>query len=592
MPQDFPEQTYYPSAKVRLTVRFEEYQDQEKEVRALAPKVPVTLAKGNSDSRADLVVKEDPSAPPGVVRYMLVPSQGSPSGGKPQQQDKSSDDLTQIVGGIIPKKANLGLNGARQADTLSLTIRYMDCPVDPRAIRSAGVEFYLGTVPQEDYIRGIQGETRSVSIKTKDSIDVYQEPVNLIPDSWTDAQQDPRTNLRFQGFVDKWRVVIDGETEPMIELECRDNTVLLIDQQQPAKGGVSEKDPIDKAIANYLAANFPQMAGLSVEYRPAGLNIPVLGTVLAKTAYRPKLGPVAQGGHAEKTSVWDYLTDICGSIGHNIRLEGTVIVIQPVKTLYSNAFSGRPDDPFTERVVGGQRVYTRHFILGRNVSSLNVDRSYSKSVPTNVEVRCYSGKQKTTLVERFPLKGDQVAHPVPGDRAEQKWLVWRVEGIEDKKTLRLLAQSVFETVGRNELSVSLKTKNLASFGAGNTDPDILDMKAGDAITLLVQRDGDDSFSGMTTLEAFLLVQEKAQTFLIKQGFAKSFANAYAKAYIHKAFQTTFRLRGLGIQWDIDSGVVIDMQAVNYIEVRADKLLPSGEEIKPDGSSKGQNQGKV
>ena len=53
--------------------------------------------------------------------------------------------------------------------------------------------------------------------------------------------------------------------------------------------------PLDKAIATYLA-NFPQFRGLRVEYRPAGSAVPSLSVALAKSSYKPKLGPAPTGG--------------------------------------------------------------------------------------------------------------------------------------------------------------------------------------------------------------------------------------------------------------------------------------------------------
>ena len=586
---EYPEQTYRPGCKIRLIIRFDEYAEKEAVVKKQAPKVPVTLAKGVKDARGKLKVEDDPTAPVGVKRFRLVPQQGATSQGLPQKQDSSSDKLTQIVGGIIPVRANCGFNGTREADTLTCTIRYVDCPIDPRTIRAAAVEFFLGTLTENDFQAGVAGGTKSNSFGGSSARPA--EPLNVIPDEYQDEEGNQRTNLRFQGWVDKWETNIDDSGEPVIELECRDNTTIFIDQAAPPKACVAAKDPIDKAIADYLSM-FPQMAGMSVEYRPGGLEVPALESVLAKTAFRPKGGPGPTGGSGDKLSVWDYLTDICGSIGHNVRVDGTTIVIQRVRTLYSKEFGGRSDDPFQGRKLpSGKELLTRYFIYGRNISSMRMSRAFSKKAPTNVEVRSYIAKKKTTLVARYPLKADTQVQPMPGDKAEQKWLVRKVSGIEDMKQLRLLAQSIYETEGRHELSVQLKTKNLASFGGGNLNPDILDMKAGDAFTVTVQRDDDVNYNAISNVEATLLVEDKAASLLKKLGFADEFAEVYAKVYAAKGFQSTFRLHGLGVTWDCENGVELDIAGVNYIEVRAEKLLPKGEEVAPAGSKKSGNQAK-
>jgi hypothetical protein len=577
---------YYPSAKILLTIRFDEFEKKEG-VKKSSPKVPATLAKGTKDPRSNLTVEQKVDDVTGATRWVVKAK--TPSPGAPQAQAKSEDGLTQVVAGVIPKQAQLGANGIRQADTLNVVLRYMDLPIDPRTVRSCAIEYYLGTVSADEWQRGIEGETRRWNIGSGQYV---EEALNVVPDVYIDPSGQKRSNLRFIGWVDKWEVEL-GDNEPTVKLECRDNTSMTIDQICPPKLVVSGKNPVDKAIAEYLA-NFPQMEGLEVEYRPQGVDIPILEAVLAKTAYKPKLGPTPTGGAADKTSVWDYLTDIAGSIGHNIRTEGKVVIIQRVRNVYGTPETeggGRFDDPFQGRTLeDGKQITTRYFVYGRNIKTLRLNRVYKRS-STNIELRCYSSKDKTTLVERYPLKGDQQYNPKPGDRTDQKWLVKRVEGITDRKTLRVIAQSYYEALGRDELGVSITTKDLASFGGGNLDPDILDMKAGDPFTLAVQRDRENEYSSITMAEGILLAEQSAEEFLsVTKGFSPEFAKAYVRAYNNRNFQVLFVVRSLGVDWSVDEGVRLDIQGVNYIVIREPKL-PDGEEIKNAGSKKGKAVGK-
>jgi hypothetical protein len=252
---------------------------------------------------------------------------------------------------------------------------------------------------------------------------------------------------------------------------------------------------------------------------------------------------------------------------------------------------GRYDDPFQGRTLeDGKSIQTRYFIYGRNIKTLRFNRVY-KRASTNIELRCYSAKDKTTLVERYPLKSDTQINPKPGDRADQKWLVKRVEGITDRKTLRVIAQSYYEALGRDELGVSITTKDLASFGGGNLDPDILDMKAGDPFTVTVQQDPDIEYTSLTMVEAMLLIERKAEEFLrVTKGFSAAFAKSYVDAYNNKNFQTLYVVRSMGVDWSVDDGVRFDIQGVNYVVIRAPQL-PVGEEIKGAGSKKGKAVGK-
>jgi hypothetical protein len=572
---EYPPTDWFPTWKIRLSIRFEEYG----QVTTLSAKVPAATTKnldGVMIQRDNLTIVADPSAPPGINRFLLQGS-GSSSFGSGSDQVSSADGLTQELGGIVPREFNWGVNGLRTADTLSIKIKYIDCPVDPRTVRSCAVEFYLGTVTGEQFAAGIAGSTRIASPGNS------AEPMNMVPDTYTDVNGNPRTNLRFQGWVDKWRVEWDDENEPFIQLECVDNTRLFMEQEAPPRLVVGMVDPIDKAVATYLS-HFPQLQGLTITYQPQGDTIPTLGGVLSRTAYRPNLGPQpTQGGagNGSKLTIWDYLTDVCGAIGHAIYLDGTNIVIQLPRTITSANITPRPDDPFMGRSLpSGMSFTNRRFIYGRNVKKMYAERNYTKKTALNVEVRSYDTEKKTMHVQRFPLPADRLAYAIPGGaQPDQKWTVIRVHGVNDDATLRKIAQTYYEVVGRNELEIGVTTQNFASFGGGNTDPDILDMKFGDAFEIYVNRDTDTS-STLTQMEMSLSAMQQNVAFMQALGFSSGFASTYAQVYTASDYPTAFRLKTLKVSGSIDEGVTFVLTGVNYVEVRADQSLAPGEEPQP------------
>jgi hypothetical protein len=573
MPLEYPEQTYYPGCKVRLIVRFDEF-GQATRLKAAPKKITKNL-NGVKDDRAPLVVQTDPEAPPGVKRLLLAGPEGSTGIGSGGDQEKSADGLTHVLGAIIPRTAVWAQNGIRTADTLKLSLKYIDCPIDPRTVRACAVDFMLGCLKAGDYADGVAGKRRPPPAGAQQS-----SSMSLIPEDWTDNEGRQRTNLRFRGWIDKWTIDWGGTNEPMIDLECRDNTSLVIETQAPSKLVLSAKKPIDEAFADYLS-HFPAFQGLTIEYRPTGDTIPILEKVLAKTAFRPQLGPQpTQGAGKDKHSVWDYLTEITGSIGHTLRIEGTNIIIQRARSLMSNASAPRADETFHGRTLAsGMKFNYRRFIYGRNVDTMRMSRNFATSVPTNVEVRSYSSAQKTVLVGRFPEVKDRQSYAIPGDaQPDQKWMVLQVQGIEDPATLKITAQNVYESIGRNELNFEIKTKNLASFGGGNADPDLLDMKPGDSIEILVNR-SENEFNTVTRIENALIAQQRNADFMKALGFSPEFAAAYSKAYTDAGFQTVFRVKTMSTSWDLTEGVTISVNGVNYLEVRADKVLPDGEPAK-------------
>ena len=567
-----PPQSYYPRCTIRLILRFDEFGGSNSTssplrtaAQLLNKSVTTKNLNGVAPMRSPLTAQLDPTAPAGVTRYILVNPTSSAPGG-PQDQTQSVDKLTWDVT-VIPKSASWGQNGVKDANTLDCVIKYIDCPIDPRLVRAVAIEMYLGCIAEDDAVAQAQKTAANDAA--------------IIPTNFTGPLGETRSNLRFQGWVNDWTVEF-GDGEPTITLKCQDNSQMLHNQEQPPRLVLDMKKPLDEAMADYLA-NFVQFAGLSVEYRPSTDTPPTLNTVLSGTAFRPNLGPpMSKGGGAtsgSKQSVWDYLTDIVGSISHNIRMDGTTVIIQKVRSLMASdagSSAARPDDPFKGRSVDGVSFAYRRFLYGRNLLSMKLARNYTKKQVSNIEVRSYVTERKLTLVGRFPTPAQRQIYALPGNVTDQKWTVVKVSGITDQNMLNAIAQDYYESLGRQEMSVQLKTKNMGSFGGDNTDPDILDMKVGDTFELLVNRDLDN-VNDLTRIETALTAAGQNAALMTALGFSPGFASAYAQAYTNADFLTLYKLKGMKVEWECDQGVSLDIDGINYVEVRANQSLKPGQE---------------
>lgn len=571
--RDQPDQTYRPSAKIRLDVRFEEYGQ---DTGVPVPRKPPQLRRGSNTEKADL----EPTLVNGVLT-LVNKSAPNAANNVGTAQATSSDNRSWPIEGVIPKSASLAVAGLQSAGTLEVEFLYSDFPFDARVIRACAVEFYLGTVTAEEFELGQNGVTRGDYFGG--GVPNAKQPLNLVPDTYIDVYGRTRTNLRFQGWVDQWEQEWPDGAEPTVRLVCRDNLALLIDQEAPPQLTISVKEPLDLAIAHYLA-NFPACRGLGVQFLPANATPPVLGALLSKTAKGPNGGPPPGkgGGAASKMSAWQYITDVVGSCGLIARLEGTTIIIQRARTLYANKFTGRPADPFKGRLIQPNNVLIqrRLFLYGRNVKDLTFVRKFTKNKPSNVQVISYLGARKKPLMAWFPSEKDRKALDLqPGDKGDQKWNVVRINSIQDLPTLRVIAQNTYEQLSRQELGVKLTTMNLGSFGGFNLDPDVLDMQQGDAFDVDINRDLDD-LSTTTRISDIQADPQRHKEFLISLGYSQELATAYSDAFSNIGFQKTFRVRGVSYSWDIESGVEIEIEGVNYIEVRASQNLPAGEEQEP------------
>lgn len=563
----------YPSWKCRLVIRLEEF-----DTGVLKDRVPPKATKsldGIKDDGASLEAVPDPDKP---GRFVIQPKGGGPTGiGKgpwfdpssappnPVAPESSADGLTHPIGGIVPRKFDLKRNGIRTPDELSLTLRWADFPFDPRVIRSCAVEFFLGSLSLQEYSQGIRGLRRG---------DVFggnaaaaSDPMNMIADSYVDSRGTKRTNLRFQGWVEKFKLNWSDD-EPTVELECRDNTQLLQNQIAPPKLTIAGNKPLDEAIATYLS-NFPQCSGLTVEYLSSseGEKAPMMKDVLAGTAFKPDLGPTpAKGsGDSDDLFVWDYITDVCGAIGLVCYLDGTAVVLARPSTVLGGAATTRKTDPYVSRRLPEGEFPVRALVYGKNLQSLEFERDFCAKEAKNIELRCWSPRRKNLLVARYPEKSDRVVSTHVGDSSsDHKWDIVRVRGVEDAATLKQMAKDYYSGRMRTELEGVAKTRDFYSFGGDELDCDLLDMQPTDPVEVLVDR----SASG--TVAAAETSGTANRKWLEDLGYSPALAAAYSKALAASGFQRIFRVKEMQISGDTDDGVDIEIRLANFIQVRAEK----------------------
>jgi hypothetical protein len=555
MPLEYPDQSYYPSWKMRLRLRLEEFDS-----GVVKARVPSKLTKNLNGIKTDSGNLEAVPDPEHSGRFIV-----RQKGGSPDQDnlvpDTSDDGLSHKIEGVIPKNFSWKQAGFRSSGELKATIRWSDLPIDPRVIRSCAVEFYLGTVTALEYAQGVQGKTRTLGTKSSGQ----GEPLNVVPDTYLDDSGNKRTNLRFQGWVEEFKASWSDD-EPVVELTCKDNSSLFMNQVAPPRMPIGGKDPLDKAIATYLT-NFPQLEGITVEFRGnPGETAPSLDKVLAGTAFRPQLGPPPAKGGGDDLSVWDYITDVCGALSLKVYLDGTNLLIVRPSTVLDGRQQARSDDPYHSRKLASGEFPQRAMIFGKNIMTLDITRKFGLSESKNIEMRCYSTRRKQLLVSRYPGKDDRVVSASPGTaKADNKWTIVRVEGIEDKATLDQMAKDYYHGRNRNEIEIAFKTKNFSSFGGGNQDPDLLDMKAGDPLEILVDRANDSTIAGAEDE----LTKQNNEKFLTDLNFEPAFASAYAKTYLNAGFQRIFRMREMDVQGDVDEGVTFEFRCVNLVQVRGE-----------------------
>lgn len=581
-----PNPVYYPSCVVNLRLRFDE---------AL-----VFNAKG---AAAFSYTSEE------VLKFALT---GDEPTDIPLFLQKGRDDGATFVNGRIPTKASVELPAYREAGKFSLTFDYRDLPIDPRMVRSCGVEIYLDAVPPENFGQGVtahtpsQGERVSMLTKRARASQLLQSV----------------DNLALVGTVDSWQVEhsASGST---ITMEGRDNRAILLEQMIDPR--LLPKIPLKRDIVNvvaYIVESLPFGGRINIKFPPSvqwpGGVIPSPASQGSATAFRSSQTRVRQGtqggganvsagAQPDKINCWDLITRYCTLVGAVPYFKGNDLWVVPARNLYAQAAAGGSDSYVATPFKDGQRrnvgettgLSVRRLIFGRNIESLNYERKFNGFVPRTIEVVSLDTSSTARgagklLVVRWPArKGTSAGAGVPSDTAvnvatnsenaevsqvapsgevgKKDVLRISVPGVADKKKLLQIAQDIYEELNRGEQGGSVKTRDLSSFGAGNEDPDLLRLRPGDAMELLVD---SAAFTSAYPVRSPLTDDAKSAPAALEKEIAKRIGDAaLARAIVATSrnlvanLQNFFRVKNVKFDWDVSSGVSVAFDFENYIEAR-------------------------
>lgn len=297
-----------------------------------------------------------------------------------------------------------------------------------------------------------------------------------------------------------------------------------------------------------------------------------------------------------------YASRNCYLVGAVPFFRGPDLFIRPAKSLYdlqAAGLSANNQTPFAggrRRIdAGGNSFGIRKMIYGHNVKSLKFKRKYTggerprivEVISVNVEAEA---RDQQLLTVYWPedlanrLKRQHVTKESPSGQLSENE-VWRISfhGIKDKAQLRKIAEAIFETTARYEVTGSFDTSELSSFVgrvdggstqlAGNADPDLLHLEPGDAVEFSVspsnlgtRRAGEEPIvSELNRLAAMSF--EEAVEYVDRRVRDKNIARAIVATYRQNIAETqsTYRINEVSYNWD--SGKIrITGEFHNYIEV--------------------------
>lgn len=575
--------TYYPSCVVNLMIRYDENFSIDSRLNE--------AAAGQSDASSPNAATVTTGTP------LFLSNQGNVPG-------------SSLVG-RIPKSASVELPGLRRPGTFNLTFDYRDLPLDPRLVRSVGVEIYMGTVSANDFANGIVAPVssdRSSQITASRRLSA----VNQSPDT-----------LVLKGIVDNWHVT-HGASGSVATLEGRDLVGLFLNTPLTPEiiNGLNLGQPIDAVVRQLVnkisdwSKNLDVVAALPAQW-PDG-KVPFLApleeldpnTPLVRQKADSKKPRKSVGADQDKLNFWDLITRYCNFVGAvpyytvapnaartpDAGYKATLMIV-PQWGLYNYLPSAtkKAPSPFHNSRAPDQKV--RRLMYGRNIEELTLERKFQGITARAVELVCYnpssdstgparlltaiSNSKKPTYAERqgvsSPLSKDAAAAgrsgvSPNGEASKDDVLRIVVNGIGSQAQLQTLADGLYEEIMRGETGGSVTTKALSSFGGNNEDPDLLYIRPRDPLTLAVDiRPMAERAPNVDTpyTEANRKPPAQLATEIEARGLDANLARAvaYSSRNAVAELQSTFRVNAVKFDWDINSGISVGLDFHNYIVAR-------------------------
>lgn len=506
-----------------------------------------------------------------------------------------TDSFT-VIANRVPRKGTFTLPHPRSAPTFSMTFDYNEFPVDPSLIRAVGVEIHLGSIPSEDYARGMLGE-----------VDVDGRPFSIlktttdITDPFTGRKMSNDGTLLFYATADTWDTD-HSENGSTVVLEGREIRAILIDTKVvPADvAKVKLKQEITDVIGDLIASikfehSFRLVAATIANEWPNGI-VPSPGDADGMTAVRVKaasrVGAKAKSATGDvegvktgdkatqstpenggKASYWDLITNYCELVGAMPHIIGSMLWIRPIHRIFDvvNPESKIPT-PFAggrPRETGIEQLRVRRLVLGRQIKRLKLQRKFGGvSIVPTVQTISFDDRvsgQQRLIFGQWPPAGSNSAEA----KAESELLRVPMWGVRSTTRLTQIARGIYEEMGRGETGGTAETGNLASFGGDNSDPDMLRLRPLEPVEFVVEGTagrGDMPLAAEVNDIASLSFEaevERLHALLGDLALARAFT-ALARGSVQGLLRY---YQVCGVTFDWDKGVKTALQFQNYVVPR-------------------------
>lgn len=358
---------------------------------------------------------------------------------------------------IKVRRAELESNDHNHADTLSISAEWRDAGVDPRLIKNATCEFWMGNA--DDY--GV-----------------------FTPNA---------SNLRFLGVMQRPRRVAKEGGGFEVELEFHDYTAFFLEHKPFATAGLPKySDTLVDAwqrICDYtgpLGVDGKIQSSVEVlrdalEFRGGARGDIVLGTSVAERFGKFDHIAVKQG--ADAWAVWQQCVGMLGLISF-IELDKCIVT---TSTEYYTVDTA-------PKLIWGQNILDAE------------EQANAKYSDKGVGLTSFDPLSGTTYEAFYPPPGDErvrrkkvaagkkskKAPAFPADRYD--WFEYH--GVTDLERLTEIAKRVWEERSRQELDGRIKTAEMFVEGVDKSSVDLLTLRCGDAVRIEIDQHDQQTLASM------------------------------------------------------------------------------------------------
>jgi hypothetical protein len=461
---------------------------------------------------------------------------------------------------IHPRRATVHKNSYSQADSWSIEFDALDLPIDPELVRAGSIEIFMFQVPgMRDDQRIVSRQTNALAASSgertrpgaaRTALQAAAEASRAAILDLVAIEQrraDAIEKFTFSnpplvaGTFDEHSLELSGSGHT-VRISGQDYTEFLIGGKWPTKkNGQTRRIPVGKRLDLLLQQIIRQAdtsKRLNLELR--GVNKGVLPIVGGREVRGHKRGiPVAQDA-----TYWDVLTKLARRNGFILFVDGLSVVLSRPKNISAKDTS-----------------QVRKFAWGENLESLNLRRKLGVQKVPQIIVQGYDDKGRKPIEAKFPVKGDEVPTGIGVKREEHIRIP--AYGVTDPRVLKEMAESMFHRLGRAERTVSFATKDLTDM----REDDLLNLSAGDAIS--IQFDTD---SFRSVIRNPNIPPDAKVSYLVNRGYGEAIARTIAEHHQKlDALSRPLRIREASYEYDTDSGISIEGEAIDFIVIGGDRL---------------------